>query len=1042
MKSLLDIILRFSIQKRGLVVVLSIALLVAGYFATRRLAVDVLPDLTKPTVTILTETHGLTPEELEIQVTRPIELALLAAPGVTRVRSTSGMGMSAVFVEFDWGTDVYRNRQIVQERLQLARASLPSGVTPTLGPIASLLGQIQVIGVRSTDATTDPLELRTWSDRELRLRLLAVEGVAQVLVMGSASRELLVEVDQTRLAAAGVGLDDVAAAIRAADRTASGGLIEVGAVAKFVRVTGRLDAAIEELGQVALGHAAEPRPLLRDVAMIRIAPAANRVGDSGVNGGPGCLVVIQKQPDADTLTVSRRIEEKVKEVEGAMPESYRIEPAIFRQADFVERAIDNVIEAVRDGAILVVLVLVLFLMNLRTTLITLTAIPMSVALTAIVFAIFGLSINTMTLGGLAVAIGALVDDAIVDVENVFRRLDQNRLRAEPEAADRVVLRASREVRRPIILGTIVVMAVYLPLFALEGMEGRLFTPIGIAYVVSILASLIVALTLTPALCALLLPSVKKVAGKKSRAVRAAEVLAATCIHASLRHTKLILAILLSLTVAAVFTLVTRGSEFLPPFNEGSAQVNLFLPPGTNLATANAYGRRLEAVVLKVDGVASVGRRTGRAEGDEHTMGIETTEMLVRFDPESPRSRLDMLSEIRHVVEDEFPGVASEVEQPLAHLLSHLLSGVAAQVAIKIRGPDLTALRRIGEDIHTRVEAVPGVVNANVEALTLVDEVWVRPDRRRLARHGMNVADFAATIEAGLGGEAIGTWFIEEMAIPVVMRLERADRADLQRLGDVLLRASPPVRVRDVSEVVQLAGANRIERENARRRLVVRHNVEGRSLSETVEDVEAILDQVRKTLPPGYAIDLEGQFEAERRASRLLFVLSLVAFVIMAMLIWQHYRSWNLTAQVFLNLPTAFVGAVVAIVLTGQNISIATLVGLISLGGIAVRNKILLIDHYIDLHRDEGLAFGPELILRAGKERIVPVLMTALTTGVALLPLFLKGHEPGRELLYPVATVIIGGLITTTLLDLLLTPGVFHAFPPRARVAADSHDLDA
>ncbi|MCB9920247.1 MAG: efflux RND transporter permease subunit [Planctomycetes bacterium] len=1043
MRGLLDSILRFSIANRGVVIAVSIVFLVLGYFATRRLSVDVLPDLTKPTVTILTETHGLTPEEVEIQITRPIELSLLAAPGVTRVRSTSGMGMSAIVVEFEWDTDVYRNRQIVQERLQLARSSLPSGVLPTLGPIASLLGQIQVLGLQSDDPDVDPLELRTWADRVLRLRLLAVDGVAQVLVMGSAPRELLVEVDQEKLIAFEIDLSSVAEAIRTADRTASGGLLDAGSTSSFVRVTGRLEDAKEELGRIVLrknGHGATMTgPVeLRDVATLRVAPASNRVGDAGVNGGPGCLIVIQKQPEADTLDVSRRVENVIAQLEPTKPASYRIDPAIFRQADFVERAVDNVMDAVRDGAILVVLVLVLFLMNVRTTLITLTAIPMSIALTAIVFAMFGMSINTMTLGGLAVAIGALVDDAIVDVENVFRRLKQNRAHASPDPVYSVVLRASREVRRPIILGTIVVMAVYLPLFALEGMEGRLFTPIGIAYVVSILASLVVALTLTPALCALLLPNAGALERPKSRAVRLAESAAEACIHASIRYTRGFLSVLLGLAVCAVFVLVTRGSEFLPPFNEGSAQVNLFLPPGTSLTTANEYGKRLEKAVLAVEGVASVGRRTGRAQGDEHAMGIETTEMLVSFDPESPRNRLEMLSEIRHVVEDEFPGIGSEVEQPLAHLLSHLLSGVAAQVAIKIRGPDLATLRNIGEDIHARIEKVPGVVNANVEALTLVDEVWIRPDRKRLARQGIDLAEFADTVEAGLAGEAMGTWFIDEMTIPIVMRLRHEDRADMKRLGDVLLRSDPPLRVRDVSSVEHLAGANRIERENARRRLVVRHNVEGRSLGETVRDVEVILDGVRKTLPEGYVIDLEGQFEAERRASRLLFVLSLVAFAIMAALIWQHYRSWNLTAQVFLNLPTAFVGAVLAIDLTGQNISIATLVGLISLGGIAVRNKILLIDHYLELHTDEHVDFGPELIVRAGKERIVPVLMTALTTGVALLPLFLAGGEPGRELLYPVATVIIGGILTTTLLDLLLTPGVFHAFPPEDRRDAARH----
>lgn len=1037
MRALLDAILGFSLRRRGFVLVASLAMLIWGYFAIEKLPIDVLPDLTKPTVTVLTESHGLTPEEVELQVTRTIERTLLAAPGVTRVRSTSGMGLSAVFVEFDWGSDVYRNRQIVQERLQIARARLPEGALPTLGPIASLIGQIQLLGVLREDGG-DPVEMRAWVDRVLRLRLLAIPGVSQVLVQGSARQELLVELDPARMLALGVEIADVADAIRRADHTASGAFLETGSQANLIRVSGRLNDPIPQLGAVELASsqrgASTEVVRLRQVAKITRAPATLRVGDAGVDGQAACLVVIQKQTGQDTVELTRRIEAALATVE--VPEAYRIRPNIFRQADFVERAIDNVTEAVRDGAILVLLVLLVFLMNLRTTLITLTAIPLSIAWTAITFSVLGLSINTMTLGGLAVAIGALVDDAIVDVENIYRRLRENRRRDDPRSAMHVVLDASREVRRPILLGTIVVMAVYLPLFALQGMEGRLFTPIGITYVVSILASLLVALTLTPALCLYLLPSMRSLDAGPGVVARRVQDLAERGVRTSIRYTGPILAGILVLAVCASFVLFTRGSEFLPPFNEGSAQVNLFLPPGTSLETSNAFGKRLENVVRGVDGVAAVGRRTGRAEGDEHAMGVETSEMIVSFDPDSTRSREAMLTEIRAKVEEAFPGVDSEVEQPLAHLLSHLLSGVAAQVAIKIRGSDLSTLRRIGEEIHHEIEEIPGVVNANVETQQLVDEYWVRPDRQRLAQHGLSVADLAETVELTLAGERVASWLEGEIAIPIVMRLRAEDRDDARAIERILVSTDPPLRIGDVARVERLAGPNRVERENARRRLVVRHNVEGRSLSETVRDVETVLERTRKDLPDGYQIDLEGQFEAERRASRTLLLLSILAFALMALLIWQHYRSANLTAQVFLNLPTAFIGAVILVVATQQNVSIATLVGLISLGGIAVRNKILLLDHYLMLHRDEGLAFDVELLVRAGRERILPVLMTALTTGVALLPLVIAGHEPGRELLYPVATVIVGGLVTTTILDVLLTPGVFYAF---GRVAAESRN---
>lgn len=1031
MRAILDAILGFSLRQRGFVLLASVLLLVGGFVTVGSLPVDVLPDLTKPTVTVLTETHGLTPAEVEVQVSRPIERSLLAAPGVTRVRSTSGMGLSAVFVEFDWNSDIYRKRQIVQERLQLARAQLPTDAEPMLGPVASLMGQIQLLGVvgPSDSSEHERLAMRNWVDRVLRLRLLSLPGVSQVLVQGGAPQELLVEVKQSHLLAFGVDIKRVAAAIEGADHTAAGAYLETASQANLIRVTGRLRDPVRELESVEIKSVGEGRNRrvvhLRDVASVRRAPATLRVGDAGVNGKAACLVVIQKQVGVDTVALTQGVEAAIAELK--IPTEYTIRTDIFRQADFVERAIANVMEAVRDGAILVVLVLLAFLMNVRSTLITLTAIPVSVAVTALSFSLLGLSINTMTLGGLAVAIGALVDDAIVDVENVVRRLRQNRQSETPRPALQVILEASREVRRPILLGTFVVLAVYLPLFALQGMEGRLFTPIGVSYVVSILASLLVALTLTPALCMFLLPRMRALDNKPNRVVQTIQALAERGIRTSIRHTGGLLAGILVLATCASFVLVTRGSEFLPPFNEGSAQVNLFLPPGTSLATSNAYGERLERVVLAVEGVACVGRRTGRAKGDEHAMGVETTEMLVTFDPGSERPREEMLAEIRDVVEDQFPGVPSEVEQPLAHLLSHLLSGVAAQVAIKIRGSDLSTLRRIGEEIHHQIKGVPGVVNANIESQQLVDEYWVRPDRTRLARHGLRVADLAETVELCLSGERVGQWLDGELTIPVVLRLSPSDRGNPRALGDVLVRVDKPLRIRDVGRVERLAGPNRIERENARRRLVVRHNVEGRSLGETVRDVERVLDARRSQLPEGYQIDLEGQFEAERRASRTLGLLSLLAFGLMALLVWQHYRSWNLTLQVFLNLPTAFIGAVLLIVASGQNVSIASLVGLISLGGIAVRNKILLLDHYLALADEADGHVDDELLVRAGRERIIPVLMTALTTGLALLPLVLAGHEAGRELLYPVASVIVGGLVTTTLLDVLLTPGVFYAF---------------
>ena len=1046
---MLNHIIAFSLRRRGLVLLLSLGLAVYGVVRALQLPIDVLPDLNRPTVSVLTEAHGMTPEDIEQRITRPIELAVNGAPGVTRVRSTSGMGLSVVFVEFDWDSDLYRSRQIVQEKLQLARERLPEDALPALGPISSLMGQIQVIGLSSKDGSSDVTELRAFADQVLKLRLLSLPGVSQVLVTGGAPQQLQVHLDSGRMRALGVGLEALTEAIRRSDHVASGGVLQLGHDGPLLQVDGRIDGA-ESLAKTVVKPDPSRPIVLGDVARVEFGPSAIRVGDAGVNGGPGCLIVIAKQPGVDTVELTRRVEAALART--AMPEDYALDTGIFRQADFIERAVDNVTEAVRDGAILVLIVLFLFLANLRTTLITLTAIPLSVAVTALFFMWFGITINTMTLGGLAVAVGALVDDAIVDVENVFRRLRQNHAKGSPIHALRVVFRASAEVRQPILIGTLVVTAVYLPLFALTGMEGRLFTPIGLTYIVSIMASLIVSLTVTPVLCYYLLPKSKAIAEPKdSRVVRTLKRGAEAAIRTSLKAPNAITALLMALVLCGGFVLALRGSEFLPAFNEGSAQVNLFLPPGTNLETSNAFGRRLEKVVLGVTGVASVGRRTGRAEDDEHAMGIETTEMILTFDPESKRSRDEMLAELRERVGEAFPGASIEVEQPLAHLLSHLLSGVAAQVAIKISGDDLAILRRFAERIEGAISGVPGVVNANVEPIAMVEQIQVEPDRAALARLGLSVSDIAEAVEIAFEGQRVGSYREGDFVFPVVVRLREEDRRDPHAVRSLIVREASggaghdakehgaddsgqrpnAVRLGDVARVRRAAGPNGVQRENARRRLVVRHNVQDRSLTATVADVERAIETIRKDLPEGYSLSLSGQFEAQQEAARVIAILSVVSLGLMFLLIYGHFRSVNLTLQTLLNIPMAFVGAVAMILLSGQTLSIATLVGLISLGGIAARNKILLVDHYLHLMAEEGEEFSQDMILRAGKERIVPVLMTALTSGLALLPLILAPDQPGRELLYPVASVIVGGLITTTLLDLLLTPGVFWLFGRRA-----------
>ena len=1040
---MLNQIIAFSLRRRALVAFAAIAIAVYGAVVASRLPIDVLPDLNRPTVTILTESHGLVPEDIERLVTWPIERAVQGATGVTRVRSTSGMALSVINVEFAWGSDIYRNRQVVQERLQLARARLPEDSAPKLAPISSIMGQVQIIGVRSRSGETDPSNLRAWADRTLKLDLLSTPGVAQVVSTGGAPRQMQVTVDGDAMLALDVTLNEIQHAVVAANQTASGGVLQEGDQGPLVSVKGRVQNT-EDLATAVVRD--DPvRPIrIGDLATVAFGPAAIRTGDAGVGSGEGVLLVVYKQPGVDTIELSRRIDAEVERARKQLPDDIELLPGIYRQSEFIQRAVDNVSDALLDGAILVVAVLFLFLWNARTTIITLTALPLSVAVTAIVFSVAGLSINTMTLGGLAVAVGALVDDAIVDVENVFRRLRQNRERASPRPAMAVVFLASSEVRQPILIGTFVVTSVYLPLFALTGMEGRLFGPIGVTYIVSILASLLVSLTVTPALCSYLLPRSRAVARPQDSAVvRHLRAAAARCIDLGLRAPAHVAGALAAGLLITAAVLATRGTEFLPPFNEGVAQVNLFLPPGTSLQTSHEYGLALQRAVLDVEGVAQVARWTGRAEDDEHAMDVDTNEMIVTFDPDSARSREEVLADIRARVAADFPGAGTSTEQPLAHLLSHMLSGVAAQIAIVIEGDDLQVLRAAQREALAAVRDIPGVTDLVAEPQVLVPQVAVRPNRDALARQGLQVSEVAKTIELALEGAEVSRMAVGRTTYPIVIRLREEDRRDLEGLRRLPLLHPDGRRLRlnDVADIGTTWTSNAVTHENLRRRIVVQHNVQGRSLGEVAADVDAALKPLRASLPEDYSVRLRGQFEAQEQAAKVVAALSALSLALMFALIYAHFRSVNLTLQTLVNIPMAFVGAGVFLLATGQTLSIATLVGLISLGGIAARNKILLLDHYLYLMREEEASFSREMILRAGQERIVPVLMTALTSGIALLPLVLAPGLPGREILYPVASVIVGGLVSTTLLDLFLTPGIFWLFGERSATQAQAARLE-
>ncbi|MFO1053343.1 MAG: efflux RND transporter permease subunit [Planctomycetota bacterium] len=1021
---MLDWIIRTALGNRLIVVLTALAIAVFGTLAALRMPIDVLPDLDRPVVTLIAEAPGTNVEDIELLVARPLEQALNGAPGIARVRSISSGGVAVLYAEFDWSVDPYRARQVVAEKLQLAE--LPRNAHVEMAPLTSIMGQILVAGFRAGDRT-DRATLRRIVERDVKPRLLAQKGVAQVVVNGALPTELQVTADSARLRAFDVTLEEVRDAVVRANVSVVGSVMPEGPTAPLVGVRGRLDGP-DQLAAAIVRD--DPRRPVRigDVAEVTLGPAAIAVGEAGVDGRAGVLVVVTKQPGTDTLELTKRLRDELAAIAPGLPSDVTVLDGLFRQADFIERALDNVGAAVRDGALLVLIVLFLFLLDLRTTLITLTAIPLSVAVTAIVFALFGLGIDTMTLGGLAVAIGTLVDDAIVDVENVYRRLWENGRRATPRAVAAVVLDAAREVRKPVTYGTLLVTVVYLPLFFLSGIEGRLFAPIGVSYIVSVMASLVVALTVTPVLCVLLLGRrVPRSASYGGRLVAGLRALAARVASFGIAHCGAVLGVLAACTLCAAAVVVTRGTTFLPPFQEGTLQVNLSLPPEASLATSDAFGQRLERMLMAVPGVAHVARRSGRGEGDAHIDPITDSECIVVLDPHSGRSREAIMDDVRDRLRTQFPGLPTETEQPLAHLLSHLLSGVTSQVAIKISGPDLDRLRALAQRVEGKVKGIDGVVDLATERIVEVPQIEIAPQRERLAQLGVSVDTLATTVGLALGGEEVSRLRDGSLTIPIRVRLRPDDRADLDGLRALLLRGhdDDQVRLGDVADVRRVLVPNEIRREGTLRRIVVKHNVAGRALGDVVADVQQALAPIRAELAavPGYSLELSGQFEAQQEATRTILALSLVALAAMMLILFLHFRSIPLAALVLLTRPIAFLGGVGAVVATGQDLSVAALVGFIALLGMAVRNAILLVDHTLHLLREEGAELSIDTILRAVRERIVPVLMTALTSGIGLLPLALGAGQPGRELLYPVATVVIGGLVTNTLLDFVLVPGL-------------------
>ena len=1036
-------IVHHSLRNRLLVLALAVLLLAWGAFTAWRTPVDVFPDLNKPLVTILTEAGGLAPEEVEQIVTLPIETALNGMPGVTRVRSTSGVGLSIVYAEFDWGTDVYRNRQIVAERLALAREQLPAGISPVMGPVSSIMGEVMLIalplkGGDGKAPAASAMQAREYADFVLRPRLLAIPGVSQVIPIGGDVRTLRVEPDTMRMAQFDVTLTQLEAALRGFAGNAGGGFIDLNSREYLIRHIARTNR-IEDLQGVAVAWKSGRPVLLAQVAQVSFAAAMKR-GDAGYDGAPAVIVSVQKQPAADTVALTALIETALKELEPGLPSSVSAPRVLFRQADFIEASIRNVTEALRDGAVMVAIVLFAFLLSARTTLISLTAIPLSLAVTALVFQWLGQSINVMTLGGIAIAIGELVNDAVVDVENILRRLRQNRSAPRPLPVLEVVRRASVEVRSGIVYATTIVVLVFVPLFALPGIEGRLFSPLGIAYIASVLASMLVSMTVTPVLCAYVLPRMTRPehadGSSDSALVRRLKRWDERLLAWSFPRARTLVAIAALAVLAAAASVPFFPRAFLPAFNEGSLVLGVMFNPGTSLAEANRLGRASEQLIREVPEVTQVGRRTGRAELDEHAEGVHAAEIDVDLKP-SARGREAVMADIRSKLTVLPAQVA--VGQPISHRLDHLLSGVRAQIALKIFGDDTDALRGLAEQLRQRLGSVPGLVDLTVEKQVLIPQITVRLDQRKAAQAGLAPGEAMRTLQALTDG-AHGAEIVDgQRRYDLVLRLPDAQRSPQDLARTLIDTPAGRLPVSAIASVDETDGPNQIGRENSRRRIVVYANTDGRDMSRVIADIRGVI--AKTPLPAGTFISLEGQFAAQEQATRLITGLSLVSLAMVFLVLYSRYRSAVLAGVIMANIPLALIGSVVAMWVAGVSLSVASMVGFITLAGIATRNGILKVSHYINLCRDEGERFGQPMIVRGSLERLTPVLMTALVAAFALTPLLLAADAPGKEILHPVAVVIFGGLVSSTLLDTLLTPVVFWLVGERAtqRLLADGDD---
>ena len=1022
---MLNKIIRFSLHNRLIVLVAAVALIILGGFTAHNTEVDVFPDLNAPTVVVMTEAKGMAAEEVEQLVTFPIETAVNGATGVRRVRSSSTAGFSVVWVEFDWSTDIYIARQIVSEKLSAMANELPDNVgTPTLGPQSSILGEVLIVGL--TADSTSMLDLRTLADWTIRPRLLSIGGVAQVSVLGGDIKEYQILIHPQKMKNFGVSLSDVLNATTGMNQNTNGGTIYEYGNEYIIRGLVSSDN-IEDIGDAVVKSTNNIPVTLADIAEVKVGPQTPRFGVASEKGKPAVLMTVTKQPNTGTIELTEKLEDALKDLQKNLPSDINVSTDVFRQSRFIESSIDNVKTSLYEGAIFVVIVLFLFLANTRTTVISLITLPVSLLVSILVMHYMNLSINTMSLGGLAIAIGSLVDDAIVDVENVWKHLRENRQLPENlrKPTREVVFNASKEVRMPILNSTLIIIASFVPLFYLSGMEGRMLIPLGIAFIVALLASTIVALTLTPVLCSYLLSN-KNGSGKEDREAFMATWLKKhyhTALLWALANKKSVLGGSVALFIVAVCMFFTLGHSFLPSFNEGSFTINVSSMPGISLEESDKIGKRAEELLLSIPEIKTVARKTGRAELDEHALGVNVSEIEAPFEL-TDRTHKEVLDDIRHRL-SAISGANIEIGQPISHRIDAMLSGTQASIAIKLFGDDLNKMFAIGNRIKDEIATVDGIADLNVEQQIERPELTISPKRKLLAKHGITLADFNSFVSVNLGGETVSQVYEDKKSFNLVVKAADSDRGSMERIKDLMIDTPDggKIPLTEVAEVKSTTGPNTINRENVKRKIVVSANASGRDLRSVVNDIQARIDNNIK-LPEGYHIEYGGQFESEQSASRTLMLASAVSIVIMFLLLYLQFRNALESGVILLNLPLALIGGVFALCLTTGEVSIPAIIGFISLFGIATRNGMLLISRYNTLQREEGLSLK-ESIMKGSLDRLNPIVMTALCSALALIPLALRGDLPGNEIQSPMAKVILGGLLTSTFLNAFIVPIIYQ-----------------